>query len=121
MPLFGRVTLFVRHRRAGPTRYSFRVAVVALVAFTLGCVGGGTDPDPGDTTGTPPSPTIPPGPYTPGKSYFGKNDYTEYVAGNAPLIYSAPHGDALTPSDIPDRTAARCGGAARSSRRTSRV
>src|SRR5687768_1631314 len=96
-------------------RHSFRIAVVAFATFTLGCGGGGTDPDPGDTTGTPPLSTIPPGPYIPGKSYFGKNDYIEYVAGNAPLIYSAPHGGTVTPSDIPDRTAARCGGAAATS------
>ena len=106
------MTRFVRHRQAARIRHSFRVAVVACVTFTLGCGGGGTDP--GDSIGSPP-PTIPPGPYTPGKSYFGKNDYIEYVAGNAPLIYSAPHGGTLTPSDIPDRTAARCGGAATTS------
>lgn len=36
----------------------------------------------------------------------------EYVAGNAPIILTAPHGGALTPSAIPDRTAAACGGTA---------
>jgi hypothetical protein len=48
--------------------------------------------------------------YVPGRSYFGTNAYVEYVAGNAPVILAAPHGGALTPSTIPDRTAARCGG-----------
>lgn len=48
----------------------------------------------------------------PGTSYFGKTEYIEYVAGNAPVIYTAPHGGALAPADIPDRTAARCGGSA---------
>lgn len=50
--------------------------------------------------------------YVPGQSYFGRNNYIEYIAGNAPVILSAPHGGALTPSSIPDRTAAACGGAA---------
>jgi hypothetical protein len=42
--------------------------------------------------------------FTPGKSYFGRNDYIEYIAGNTPYIISAPHGGSLTPSEIPDRT-----------------
>lgn len=55
---------------------------------------------------------IDPGPYTPGQSYFGRNDYIEYIAGNAPVILSAPHGGDLEPSEIPDRTAGSCGGSA---------
>ncbi len=47
-----------------------------------------------------------------GQSYFGRNSYIEYVAGNAPVILTAPHGGALAPSTIVDRTAAACGGAA---------
>lgn len=42
--------------------------------------------------------------YVPGNSYFGRNNYTEYMAGNLPLIISVPHGGILTPSEIPDRT-----------------
>ena len=42
--------------------------------------------------------------FTPGKSYFGRNNYIEYIAGNSPYIISAPHGGTLTPSEIPDRT-----------------
>jgi hypothetical protein len=81
-----------------------------LVALALAACGGSTDPGNTDTTG--PTPTIPSGPYTPGQSYFGRNNYIEYVAGNAPVIYTAPHGGSLTPGDIPDRTAASCGGSA---------
>lgn len=55
---------------------------------------------------------IPSGPYTPGQSYFGRNGYIEYVAGNTPVILSAPHGGALEPSEIPDRTSGACGGSA---------
>jgi hypothetical protein len=57
-------------------------------------------------------PIIPPGPYTPGQSYFGRNNYTEYIAGNNPVILSAAHGGNLTPAEIPDRTDAACGGTA---------
>ena len=42
--------------------------------------------------------------FIPGRSYFGRNDYIEYIAGNTPYILSAPHGGSLTPSEIPDRT-----------------
>jgi len=48
--------------------------------------------------------------YTSGTSYFGRAKYVEYMAGDLPVILSAPHGGYLTPSEIPDRTAARCGG-----------
>jgi hypothetical protein len=41
--------------------------------------------------------------YVPGKSYFGHSNYVEYLAGDMPLIISAPHGGTLRPSEIPDR------------------
>lgn len=50
-----------------------------------------------------PAPAIPAGPYTPGQSYFGRNQYIEYIAGNAPVIFTAPHGGGLTPEEIPPR------------------
>ena len=55
-----------------------------------------------------PAPTT----YVAGQSYFGVNNYLEYVAGNTPVILTAPHGGALLPPSIPDRVAANCGGAA---------
>jgi hypothetical protein len=55
---------------------------------------------------------IAPGPYIPGESYFGRNGYVEYIAGNAPVIFTAPHGGDLMPAEIPDRVAANCGGSA---------
>lgn len=91
-------------------RAARQVAFGLTVALAVTACGGSVDPGKGDTTDPTPTPTIPPGPYTPGQSYFGKNSYIEYVAGNAPVIYTAPHGGSLTPSDIPDRTAASCGG-----------
>jgi hypothetical protein len=60
----------------------------------------------------PPAPTFPAGPYVAGQSYVGRANYIEYVAGNAPVIYTAPHGGSLTPAEIPARTASGCGGAA---------
>jgi hypothetical protein len=42
--------------------------------------------------------------YVPGQTYYGRNNYIEYVAGNLPVIISAPHGGALTPAELPDRT-----------------
>ena len=42
-------------------------------------------------------------PYVPGQSYFGRSNYIEYIAGDLPIIVSAPHGGTLTPSEIPDR------------------
>nr|MBP9196721.1 hypothetical protein [Saprospiraceae bacterium] len=36
----------------------------------------------------------------PGQSYFGFNQYIEYIAGNLPVILSAPHGGDKVPSDI---------------------
>ena len=53
-----------------------------------------------------------PASFVAGQSYFGRNNYIEYIAGNAPVILTAPHGGALAPSTIADRTAAACGGAA---------
>ena len=86
-------------------------AVLLASVVLLACSGGAS---PTATTPLPPVPPAPPAPvtYVAGQSYFGRNDYVEYIAGNAPVILTAPHGGALTPSSIPDRTAAACGGGA---------
>ena len=39
----------------------------------------------------------------PGTVYFGRNAYVEYIAGDIPLVISAPHGGILTPAELPDR------------------
>ncbi len=46
--------------------------------------------------------------YTPGQSYFGTNGYVEYLAGNLPIILTAPHGGLLSPASIPDRDCVGC-------------
>lgn len=40
----------------------------------------------------------------PGKSYWGRNKYIEYLVGNSPVIITAPHGGRLKPAEIPNRT-----------------
>ena len=42
--------------------------------------------------------------YTPGEDYRGLNNYTEYIAGNLPLIITAPHGGTDSASALPNRT-----------------
>ncbi len=42
--------------------------------------------------------------YEPGKHYFGRKRYTEYIPGKLPVILSASHGGALAPEEIPNRT-----------------
>src|SRR4051812_25103680 len=39
----------------------------------------------------------------PGQSYFGRNRYIEYLAGDLPVIISAPHGGRERPEELPDR------------------
>jgi hypothetical protein len=36
---------------------------------------------------------------------FGTRNYVEYLPGDLPIVVSVPHGGALTPASIPDRTA----------------
>jgi hypothetical protein len=43
-------------------------------------------------------------PYAPGETSYGRNQYTEYLAGDLPIIVSAPHGGYVEAMEIPDRT-----------------
>ncbi len=46
--------------------------------------------------------------FIPGQVYYGTDSFTEYRAGNLPIILSAPHGGYLTPASLPDRVCAGC-------------
>jgi len=37
-------------------------------------------------------------------TYFGRNNYCEYVEGNIPIVLAAPHGGRIIPLEIPNRT-----------------
>lgn len=80
---------------------------IARLVVAVGALSCGGTP----LTDTTP-PVVTPPTYAAGQSYFGRNAYVEYIAGNAPVILTAPHGGSLTPASIPDRTALACGGAA---------
>ena len=88
-----------------------RLAVhLSLTTVALaGCYRGPRGP-----TNPPPVPAaeVPRGPFTPGQSYFGRNQYVEYIAGNAPVIFAAPHGGTLVPDEIEPRS---CGTTVRDS------
>ena len=81
-----------------------------LAAASVLAVGACAD-DPTGVSRTPPAPSlaVAAGPYVPGASYFAEHGHIEYVAGNLPLIFTAPHGGTSEPADIPLRTDASCG------------
>src|SRR5438876_8110342 len=41
--------------------------------------------------------------YQPGQTYFGREKHIEYLAGDLPVIISAPHGGRERPEELPDR------------------
>ena len=84
----------------------------ALFALLSVVAAGGCSSGPTDTAPPGPPPPLPPIVYVVGQSYLGRNGYVEYIAGNAPVILTAPHGGTLAPTSIPDRTASTCGGSA---------
>jgi len=81
-------------------------AQCVAVAAALSCAGPAAPSAPPPTP-QPPVPSPPPAPIacsTSGVSCFGKNNYIEYIPGDLPIVISVPHGGALTPASIPDRT-----------------
>jgi hypothetical protein len=42
-------------------------------------------------------------PLEPGRSYFGRVGYIEYIPGDLPIVLAVPHGGTLQPDEIPER------------------
>ena len=42
--------------------------------------------------------------YEAGTSYFGRNEYVEYIPGDLPVVLSAPHGGRLSPGEVRTRS-----------------
>ena len=81
------------------------------LAVIAACSSGDTatnEPTAPPAATTPAQPTGPVGTLTVGQSYSDKAGYVEYVVGDAPLVLVAPHGGALTPAGLPDRTCSAC-------------
>jgi len=79
-----------------------RIAVfgnVLLVVLVTSCRSPEA-PTPVDFSVSTPAPCVP----VPGTSCLGQNGWVEYVVGELPIVISVPHGGAITPTGIPDRT-----------------
>lgn len=88
-------------------------AVGATLAVVLAACGGDAAPAPSAPAApsaprAPAAPTGPTGTLVVGQAYADKEGYVEYVVGDAPLVLVAPHGGALTPATLPDRTCSAC-------------
>ena len=79
-----------------------RRGLAALLGFGLLAGCGGNEGPTAPTTPIQPQPA--PSGYTAGQTYFGRNHYVEYLAGEMPIVISAPHGGSLVPAEIPNRT-----------------
>jgi len=83
------------------------IAHGVVTAAVLSCAGPAAPsatPPPGAPLPATPQPPAPVACSTPGVSCFGINNYIEYIPGDLPIVISVPHGGALTPASIPNRT-----------------
>jgi hypothetical protein len=78
--------------------------VLAALLAACGGDGGGAAITPPIVTPPVPGPLVPTGPFVAGQSYFGRDSYIEYIAGNSPVVFTAPHGGTIQPSDIVTRS-----------------
>ncbi len=79
-------------------RQSCRTFLLLLAASVTAPACGGSGPS-APASGTPSTPTA---------STLDTAGFLEFVAGTAPLVIVAPHGGALKPSNVPDRTCSGC-------------
>lgn len=84
-----------RHLAGRASSLAAQAAAAVLVAGAWGC--GGSSDRPTGTTAPPPTG------YLAGTSYFGRNDYVEYIAGELPVVILAPHGGTIRAADMPNR------------------
>lgn len=75
----------------------FVAALVAACAIACGGTSSPASPDSGSVT-------TPACAGTAGVKCVGTNSYVDYTPGNLPIVISVPHGGALTPTTIADRT-----------------
>ncbi len=85
--------------RATKRRYAL-LMTVAWVA--TGCGGASAPTSPAGGAPAPQSPAVCAG--SVGVTCFGTSNYVEYVPGDLPVVISVPHGGALAPASIPNRT-----------------
>lgn len=95
-----------------------RRRLAAALCLLLAACGGESAPSPAGAptpTGpgptpplTPAQPTGPVGPLVVGQTYTDRSEFVEYTLGDAPLVLVAPHGGALQPAGIPDRSCSGC-------------
>ena len=82
-------------------RHGLWLLVLAVSALACSRESSSPNPPTGPSgPGTPPATCSP----TAGAVCFGTNNYVEYNGGSLPILISVPHGGALTPASIPDRT-----------------
>ncbi len=78
--------------RVGRHRWVLGAVVALAVACGKSSALSPAMPSPGTCAGTA------------GVACFGTRDYVEFVPGSFPVVISVPHGGAMTPATIPDRT-----------------
>lgn len=76
------------------------LVAAAMVAGTVACSGG---------SAAAPEPPVEQHEYEAGQSYLSDDGHVLYLAGNLPLVFSAPHGGERLPAEMPARTRDRCG------------
>jgi N-formylglutamate amidohydrolase len=88
-----------------PCRSRSLLSLLAVPMTMLTACGGDTPTVPG-TPATAPSGPV--GPLVVGQVYADAAGWIEYIPGDAPVVIVAPHGGALTPSQLPDRACSGC-------------